>query len=147
MSRKILVPVDGSEESYRAIEIAADLAQNDDDILLFTVVGRGDLPEAVKQYVRVEHIEGPPEWYYEQMVAAGVLDAARNHAREAGVKRMDAYVRSGDPARSIIEAAAENGASMIVMGNRGLGSVKGLAFGSVSQKVNHGAKCPVVTVK
>lgn len=147
MTRKILVPVDGSEHSYRAIDIAAELANEDDDVLLFTAVGRGDLPETIKQYARVESIEGPPDWQYEQLVASGVLNAAKDYAKEKGIQRVDTSTRSGDPAQSIIDVAAAKAVTMIVMGNRGRGAVKGLAFGSVSQKVNYGAKCSVVTVK
>ena len=147
MGRKILVAVDGSQPSYRAIDIAAEIAEENDDVLLFTVVGRGDLPESVKQYARVEHIDGPPDWQYEQLVASGVLDAAKEHAKDKGIQRIQTSVRTGDPAQSIIDMATENAVAMIVMGNRGLGALKGLAFGSVSQKVNHAAQCAVVTVK
>ena len=48
--------------------------------------------------------------------------------------------------RAIVEAASDKSVGMIVMGNRGIGTVKGLTFGSTSQKVSHLAPCLVITV-
>jgi nucleotide-binding universal stress UspA family protein len=147
MNKKILVPIDGSEQAFKAIDVAAKLAHDDNvEIVLLNVVGREPLPEAVRRFAEVEHIEGPPEWQYEQMVAAGVLKAGQKRARNKGIKSVDTRVRHGDPTKAIVEAASFDYIDMIVMGNRGLGSVKGLAFGSVSQKVSHLAPCSVITV-
>jgi nucleotide-binding universal stress UspA family protein len=147
MNKKILVPIDGSEQSFKAIDVAAKLAHNGNvEIVLLNVVGREQLPEAVRRFAEVEHIEGPPEWQYEQMVAAGVLKAGQKRAHSKGVQIVDTRVRHGDPTKAIVEAASFDYVDMIVMGNRGLGSVKGLAFGSVSQKVSHLAPCSVITV-
>ncbi len=147
MSKKILVPIDGSEQAFKAIDIAAELAYNGStEVVLLNVVGREQLPEAIRRFASVEHIDGPPEWQYEQLVAAGVLKAGQQRARSKGIQSIDTRVRHGDPAKAIVEAASDQSIGMIVMGNRGLGSVKGLAFGSVSQKVSHLAPCSVITV-
>lgn len=143
---KILLPVDGSENAFRAIELACKLASTADELLLLNVVGRGELPEELKRYAQVEHIEGPPAWQYEQLVASEMLSAALERVRALGMQNYDTFVRSGDVAKTINAVAEETGAGLIVMGSRGLGSLKGLAFGSVSQKVCHGAPCQVVTV-
>lgn len=148
MSRKLLVPIDGSDHSLLAIDIAAELANiNNDKLILLNVVGRGDMPEALKQYAKVEHIEGPPEWQYEQLIASGVLRSGRDYAKKKGVKNIETMVRSGEPSTAIVETAEDNAVDMIVMGNRGLGAVRGLAFGSASRKVCHDAPCLVVTVR
>ena len=60
---------------------------------------------------------------------------------------MKTVAASGDPASRILETAAAEQADMIVMGSRGLGGLKGLLVGSVSNKVNHLAKCTCVCVK
>ncbi len=147
MSRKILVPIDGSEQAFKAIDVAARLAHNGDaEVVLLNVVGREQLPEAVRRFAQVEHIDGPPEWQYEQLVAAGVLKAGQKRACNNGIKSVDTRVRHGDPTKAIVEAASFDLVDMIVMGNRGLGAIKGLAFGSVSQKVSHLAPCSVITV-
>ena len=147
MTQKILVPIDGSEQAFKAIDVAARLACNGNaEVILLNVIGREQLPETIRRFARVEHIDGPPEWQYEQLVAAGVLKAGQHRARSKGIKTIDTRVRHGDPAKAIAEAASDKSIGMIVMGNRGLGSVKGLAFGSVSQKVSHLAPCSVITV-
>ena len=143
---KILVPVDGSENAFRAIDLACRLASATDEILLLNVVGRGELPEELKRYASVEHIEGPPQWQYEQLVASEMINAALERVRAQGMESFDTFVRTGDVAKTINAVAAESGAELIVMGSRGLGSLMGLAFGSVSQKVCHGAPCQVITV-
>ena len=147
MNKKILVPIDGSEQAFKAIDVAAKLAHDSNaEVVLLNVVGREQLPDAVRRFAEVEHIDGPPEWQYEQLVAAGVLKAGQKRARNKGIQIVETRVRHGDPTKAIVEAASFDYVDMIVMGNRGLGSVKGLAFGSVSQKVSHLAPCSVITV-
>ncbi len=146
-NKKILVPIDGSEQSFKAIDLAAELAFNSDtEVVLLNVIGREQLPDAIRRFASVEHIDGPPEWQYEQLVAAGVLKAGQQRARNKGIKTIDTRVRHGDSVKAIVEAASDKSIDMIVMGNRGLGSVRGLAFGSVSQKVSQLAPCSVITV-
>ncbi len=147
MSKKILVPIDGSEQAFKAIDVAAELACNGNaEVVLLNVIGREQIPETIRRFARVEPIDDPPEWQYEQLVAAGVLKAGQQRAHNKGIKTIDTRVRHGDSAKAIVEAASDQSIGMIVMGNRGLGSVKGLAFGSVSQKVSQLASCSVITV-
>jgi len=143
---KILVPVDGSENAFRAIDLACRLAAATDELLLLNVVGRGELPEELQRYASVEHIEGPPQWQYEKLVASEMISAALERVRTQGIENYDTFVRTGDVAKTINAVAEETGAELIVMGSRGLGSLMGLAFGSVSQKVCHSAPCQVITV-
>jgi len=143
---KILLPVDGSENAFRAIDLACRLAAATDGLLLLNVVGRGELPEELQRYASVEHIEGPPQWQYEKLVASEMISAALERVRTQGIENYDTFVRTGDVAKTINAVAEETGAELIVMGSRGLGSLMGLAFGSVSQKVCHSAPCQVITV-
>ena len=53
----------------------------------------------------------------------------------------------GPPAEGIVHLAHSIGVDLIIMGNRGLGMVKGLAFGSVSSYVLKHANCPVLVTK
>ena len=147
MCKKILVPIDGSKQSFRAIDVAAELAYNGNaEVVLLNVIGREHMPEVIRRYAVADFIESPPEWQYEQLVAAGLLKAGQQHARKKGIQTIDTRVRHGDPAKAIVESASDKSVDMIVMGNRGLGTVKGLAFGSTSLKVSHLAPCSVITV-
>ena len=53
----------------------------------------------------------------------------------------------GDPAKIIIEHAISNDCDLIVMGSRGRSAFKELLLGSVTLKVAHHAKCPVMVVR
>ncbi len=147
MRKKILVPIDGSEQAFKAIDVAAELAYNGNaEVVLLNVIGREQIPETIRRFAKVENMDDPPEWQYEQLIAAGVLKAGQQRALSKGIQIIDTRVRHGNPVKAIVEAATDTPIDMIVMGNRGLGSVKGLAFGSVSQKVSQLAPCSVITV-
>ena len=53
----------------------------------------------------------------------------------------------GPAAEAILSVAAVRKPDLIVMGSRGMGSLKGAVFGSVSTKVSHDATCPVMVVR
>jgi nucleotide-binding universal stress UspA family protein len=56
-------------------------------------------------------------------------------------------VLEGEVAENIIRYAEENDTDLVMIGNRGLGGLKKLVLGSVSQKVVQKASCPVLVVK
>lgn len=141
MIKKILVPVDGSENSFRALDQA-----------LFVAKSTGAQATAI--YV----MESPPTVYVEsqkvlneimakyRQESARVLDKCKERAGVSGVE-IETVLAEGDPASSIVEYAKNEGFDMIVMGSRGLGKIKELMLGSVSSKVLHHAKCSVLIVK
>ncbi len=148
MNGKILVPLDGSKHAFKALGYACDLAEKyGSAITLLHVVASREIPEAVRQYVEVEHIEAPPSYVYEQMVAENVLGEGERHAREHGVKAVHKRVEHGDPSEAILEVAKSEGYDVIVMGTRGLSGIRGLVVGSVAHKISHLAPCTVITVR
>jgi nucleotide-binding universal stress UspA family protein len=60
---------------------------------------------------------------------------------------VETLLEVGDPAATVLEVAKCQNVDLIVMGNRGLGSLQGLLQGSVSHKVNALSSCSCVTVK
>ena len=56
-------------------------------------------------------------------------------------------LRQGVPAEELLRAAGEEKADLMVLGSRGLSQVKAFLLGSVSDKVSHHAKCPVLIVR
>lgn len=141
VASKILVPVDGSENSFRAFERALELAK-----------GNG------AQVTAVLVIEEPPTVYVESQKlldqllenfrkeSAKVLDKYEEDAEKQGLK-VETAVMEGDPASNILGYAEKGGFDMIVMGSRGLGKFRGMVLGSTSRKVLQNAKCPVLIVK
>ena len=149
MSGQILVPVDGSEHAFRALQVACSLSKAEGkSIRLLHVVPNKDIPEGLKRFAQVEHIHNSPEYLYESAIAENVLNEARDQAIAAGTEQVECSVEHGDASRGILEAAASHrDIDTIVMGTRGLSDIQGLVLGSVAHKVAHGADCRVIAVK
>lgn len=148
MSKQILVPVDGSEHSFRALKVACALAATEKRSLrLLHVVPNREVPEALKRYAQIEHMPPTPEFMYESGIAENVLNAARDQALANGAQDVECSVEHGDATRGILEVAGREAVDTIVMGTRGLSDFQGMVFGSVAHKVAHAAGCRVVIVK
>lgn len=144
--QNILVPTDGSPHSFDAIDVALLIAEkNDARLTLLHVIPGGPLPEALKQFARVEHLDTTP-YLYEKQVAERILDAGAARAADSTV-HIARLVEHGDPAGKILETAKSLGCDLIAIGHRGIGDVESLLMGSVAHKVNHKAGCSVITVK
>jgi nucleotide-binding universal stress UspA family protein len=147
--QRIIVAVDGSAPSRRAVDLAADLAgKYDAEIVLVTVVPdfAPIFDPAVGEYARVEHLQAPKS-EYGLAAAQSALDGAERAAQENGVARISTALAFGDPAKEIVAAAKKKGADLVVIGSRGFGRLKGLVLGSVAQKVLGHAPCPVLIVR
>jgi nucleotide-binding universal stress UspA family protein len=141
MFSKILVPVDGSENSLRALEQGLFIAKSTNSSLTAMHV-----------------IENPPTVYVESQKllneimakyrseAAKVLDKCKQVAEKNGVK-IETVMAEGDAASNITGYAENEGFDLIVIGSRGLGRFKEMVLGSVSSKVLHHTKCSVLIVK
>ena len=174
MIRRILVPVDGSKQSVKAVELASDLASKyDSEVILLHVLLRGHMSDGLKRALNIEvgkprthannlHlVEVPPEITARvdsaneaqlsieqlQVVGSFVLSSVETICKDAGLSKITKRVEEGDPARVIIKMAEDTKPDMIIMGSRGLSSLKGILIGSVSNKVSQLAKCTCVTVR
>ena len=138
MMKNILVPVDGSEGADRAIEKAVMLAEICGAKLNFLYVA--NINQLAINAVLSDAI-------LDSVTKAGnvILDRALEMV-PAGVAK-ESFSDTGSPAVVILDFAESNGIDLIVMGSRGLGVVKGVLLGSVSQYVVEQSKCPVLVVK
>ena len=75
-----------------------------------------------------------------------MADRVRDLLRKDGVAA-DSVVKEGNPAKAIVEAAAENECDLIVLGSHGRTGLDRILIGSVSQQVVVQAKCPVLVAK
>jgi nucleotide-binding universal stress UspA family protein len=149
MIKKILVPTDGSAYAAKAFEYASDLALKYDAELHFIhVLSESKVPEGLDDFIRTERIEDQPrERVFLQKIGDAIIQSVEEKSKHKGIEHVKSAVLIGDPAEKIIEYANANGIDMIVIGNRGLGAVKMLFMGSVSNKVCNLADCTCVTVK
>ncbi len=146
--RRIVVAVDMSEPSLRAVDFAADLAAKYDAELVLLTVGRATAawPDpGLEAYARAEHVREPIPTVAVESIReelAGIRDRAA--AKGAGNISIDVYV--GDPTEQILACADARQADLIALGSRGHGRLAGLLLGSVAQKVTALSRCPVVVV-
>lgn len=137
MYRNILIAADGSDNSLRATQQAADIASL--------------LDEAKVTIVSVIAIDVYSDMVYDPIEAHG--EAQREIIRDAEQVLADAGIDyevvllHGRPADEIIRYATETEVDLLVIGSRGLGALREFALGSVSHKVLTHAKCPVLVVK
>jgi nucleotide-binding universal stress UspA family protein len=135
----IVVGIDGSEDSTRALWFAADEAAARNRGLRIVSAWQTGVPVYAGGLIAPAPI-APSEMEEETREAAehqaqDVLD------QHPGL-RSEIVVRQGGPAAVLVEESAD--ADMLVVGSRGLGGFAGLLLGSVSQQCAHHALCPVV---
>lgn len=143
--RRILVPFDGSEPALRAARMASTLARaTGASVDLLTAVDRQHLHGhgTVSPTGRIAHAVREMEAHLTQR-AEKALQRAHAVCREAGVEVTSRVVLESPP-RAVLRAAKR--ADLVVMGSRGLGGLKGLVLGSVSQRVLAATKTPVLVV-
>ena len=138
MIKNILIPVDGSASSDRAVAQAISIA---------------DLCESKLNFLYVANIN-------QLAINACLSDAILAAVRKAGDVILERAVNMvpsdikyeifseiGSPAVTILEFEKRINPDLIVMGSRGLGLVKGVLLGSVSQYIVEQSTCPVMVVK
>ncbi len=140
--KRILVPVDFSDSSLRALEVGEDLAKRfEAELHLFhshpvSFVGTSPYAPVL------------PVYYFQDLT-----QAARNQLHEWRLKHCDEglevleHLSELPAADAILEFAETLPADLIVMGTRGLSGIKHVLLGSVTERVVQRADCPVLTVK
>ena len=139
--KKVLCPLNFSNNALAALDYAVDLArQNDGQLILLHVVDNplADQygPTAQNFYAEVEHALEKSK----QMLAEVVRTRAANVPCETIAKR-------GNPYEEIIDLANAQQADLIVMSTHGRTGPQRLLIGSVAEKVVRTAPCPVLTVR
>ncbi|MEP7089873.1 MAG: universal stress protein [Nocardioidaceae bacterium] len=138
MFTNILLAVDTSERSRKAVATAADLARSTGGavhvihVRPLLATGRGG-PQDVDMS-ELEH-----------NVAENVCRELQATGIEATFSRVASY--HGDTGHKIVEAAHDRGVDLIVVGSRGHSEIPSILLGSVAHKVVHLASCPVLIVR
>jgi nucleotide-binding universal stress UspA family protein len=139
---KLLVAVDGSDSSNRALDYALRLAAEcGGEIHLLNVNPDPLVYGEIQVYVPMERMVELQRQHSET-----VLGPAVRKADAAGV-RQTSEIATGDAASVISECAIKQKCDGIIMGTRGMGAVGNLLLGSVATKVVHLATVPVTLVK
>ena len=139
---KILLPVDGSEVSLKAVRVAITLVQKG----LTGSVVLANVQEPATLYEMVVAPDG--EVLQQVSDAAGVdaLEQAEALLMAASVV-YEREIATGDPAHTIVDIVERFGCDMVVMGARGTSALRSALLGSVSNEVLHATHVPVMIVK
>lgn len=143
MFKKILATFDGSDHAAKALNVAADLAGKYGGDLEIVYVPEIPTTAIAMGAAVVEMPVRGPEF---DAHCKSVLDRAMAVVAEAG-QTASAQMLEGPPAEAILSYATATDADLIVSGRRGMGTLKGLVMGSVSQKLTSHSKCPILTVQ
>jgi nucleotide-binding universal stress UspA family protein len=127
---KILVGVDGSHPAKKALEYASNLASKYDSELyiLYTTEEFGDSAHVQRLEQRTSYVNEV------RRHSKILLDECESRAKELGVTKLYAIQEEGNAAEKILEIANNKGIDTIVVGSRGLSTVKEFILGSVSLK-------------
>ncbi|TFG11911.1 universal stress protein [Candidatus Thorarchaeota archaeon] len=137
--KSILVAVDGSEHSEKAVRYACAMGPPlEAEVILLHVV-----PMLVSATPYHDTVSDQP-FSALQKVGEDILAKAKEIAGNCPVTDM---IDHGDPAQRIMEIAEEKNVDLIVMGSRGVSGIKRLFVGSISDKVTNQAPCPVMIVR
>ena len=155
MFKRILVALDGSENSSRASQAALELAEK---IKAELIVLHAITPPAL--YHTEISSEGPviePPTHekeidlyleYARTVGRGIVDGTLSEAKKRGiVVKAEIPEATSSVIETIVNQAVRENADLIIVGTRGLGGFKKLILGSVSNGVVSHAHCPVLVIR
>ena len=145
MFDRIVVGTDGSETAKEAVQTAIELAKLS-KAKLEIVSAYEPIPSARLK----EEGDGISGDVSHVVNARGdvqfVLDKAAADAKKAKVDVVT-HPREGDPADAILDVAEENGADLVIIGNKGMTGAKRFLLGSVPNKISHHSPCDVWIVR
>jgi nucleotide-binding universal stress UspA family protein len=137
----VLVPVDGSDNSYRALDAA---------LLLKEKLGSSITVVNVIEQVPITHIES--EKLLSELLEAykkenqEILSKCSNIATEKGLS-IKTLLLQGNPASVILDYSKKEKFDLVIVGSRGMGKFKQLILGSVSSKIVHHSPCAVLLIR
>lgn len=155
MIKKILVAVDGSEPANKAVDFALGLAEKYSAELMLLNVYQPITP--LFHFPTTSVLASPPivtpiatAAFSKEMKAQHekvLSEALKKANKDKPNLKVTTLLSEGRPSDKIIEAADEGKFDIIVMGSRGIGRIKEIFLGSVSDRVADEAKCSVLIVK
>ena len=141
MFSRILVPVDGSDNSLRALDAA---------LLLSEKIGAEVTAIHVMEDIPILHIQS-------EKLLRELVDAYKKETQQILSKCSDIATRKGlsittkllqgNVGSTILDFCEREKYDVIIMGSRGMGKFKELVLGSVSNKVVHHSSCPVMIIR
>ena len=147
MYKKMVVPVDGSETSWRALRQAVDLGVKfaGSEIIVLTVIQPYN--NAALLAVPLDHNVISQSNADMERIGNEVLKQAREIVGPNYPGKVSFEMEVGHPSERILAVTKESGADAIIIGSRGLSGIAEFFLGSVSSKISQYATVPVLIVK
>jgi len=154
--KRLLVALDGSENSARASQAAIELAEKlKADLIVLHAITPPTLYYHTEASPEGPVIEPPThekeiDLYleYARRVGRGIVDPTVSEAEKRGiVVKADLLEASASLVEAIVNQTVKEDAHLIIVGTRGLGGFKKLLMGSVSSGVVDHAHCPVLVIR
>ncbi|MFB5605949.1 MAG: universal stress protein [Nitrosarchaeum sp.] len=136
--KKILVPLDGSKNSMRGLDEAIYLARQ----CHATITGLYVIPIYPRNFTDVIM----PYQIHLTKSAKKFMEIAKINCAQKGIV-FKSKIIFGSPTIEIDEMAKKKGFDIIVIGSRGMGSIKEIFLGSVANAIIHKSKIPVLVIK
>lgn len=136
--KNILVPIDGSIYSEKGLERASELVDAFGSAIILIYVVEKSLP--INFLDRNEHLE------LLRKFGTNVLEKANKKLSKKGITAK-IFFREGNIVDEIEKTVKKEKCDLVVVGNKGLGSVSRLLLGSVSNKISQSSSCSVLIVK
>ena len=136
--KNILVPIDGSIYSKKSLERASEFVDAFGSCLILIYVVEKSIP--INLLDRKEYLE------ILRKFGTNVLEKANNKLSKKGITAK-ILLKEGNIVNEIEKTVKKEKCDLIVVGNKGLGSVSRLILGSVSNKVSQSSSCSVLIVK
>lgn len=139
--RNVLLPVDGSDSAVQAAQYLVDFVRQHGSVEVHVVnvqpqpmewQTHGMEKEAINDHLAVDA----------HLAMKSVL-----HVLDEGEVPYQTHIKLGDPAETVATLAEKLGCDHIIIGTRGRGAVSGIVLGSVTRKVLHLSKVPVICIK
>ncbi len=151
MPGSILAAVDGSERSWKALGVAADLARaRDVELVIVHVVPIPAMNTAIKDYAQAEQMPVEEEYArFQEDIGRNdkVARQAERRAIEAGVTKVRSLAVEGDAVPVILAAVAGERPATVVMGIHTRPGLADIVLGGVAHRVARQLTCEVVLVK
>jgi len=155
MMKKIVVGSDGSQTAREAVAQATDLAKaTGAELVIVRAYHAREPRDSATAYEPTLEDKSPAGMPDDVARAVGPraealagLEAESSYATSQGLTVVTPVARAGEAADTIIGVADEEGADLIVVGNKGMTGASRFLLGSVPNKITHHAPCNVLVVR
>lgn len=141
--KRTVVAIDLSESAKRCVHFASQLANATGcETIVLTVIKNADIidMEGKIDHAKMLQAEGDTKSAHEALVINSNMFSFQNKVKSE-------FIKSDDVADAVCEYCKNVDADLVIVGRRGIGFLKGVLLGSVSEKVLKNSPCSVLVVK